>query len=250
MAWIKLESRYARHPKLLQVSPLAGWLDVCGLCWTAEYLTDGLIPEATVPLLDPRLETPYLLAAQLVEAGRWEKRPDGYRVHDYLRYNPSRAETMHMRRVRASSGRVGGRRSAEVRENTREAIQANGQAKLKPVSVSVSVSQRTPPRSDGPPTGEWSEELQEIRAFLDRHRVPAQLYDPVYWARVDSWLGGPSTGVAYLDELLKYLAWVESKTPGQRHKNLKAGFRNWLAKSEYWSHSRAQTQAFRDRPRP
>ena len=66
-----------------------------------------------------------------------------------------------------------------------------------------------------------------------------------YWHRIDAWLGSPTSGVAYLDELAKFLAWHAAQPKPQQPKDLKRAFRNWLAKSEFWSQSRAQTEARR-----
>jgi len=90
----------------------------------------------------------------------------------------------------------------------------------------------------------YPEELQEIRVFLRKIAAPAELDDPAYWQLIHAWLGGNS-GVGYLDELNAYLAWNSVQNGRKKHRNLKAGFRNWLAKSAYWSEQRAQRQAIR-----
>jgi hypothetical protein len=110
--------------------------------------------------------------------------------------------------------------------------------------------ERIPPtvlRTEGPPTADWPETLREVREYLVRHNVPPQLHDPVFWQRIDDWLGAPDSGVGYLDELAKYLAWLAAQPRQRGHVDLKRGFRNWLAKSEYWSERRAQTEAHRAR---
>jgi hypothetical protein len=107
---------------------------------------------------------------------------------------------------------------------------------------------RDPPlvlRTGSPPPIVWPESLREIREWLVGHDAPPSLHDPAYWRRIDDWLGAPDSGIGYLDELAKYLAWLGAQPRSRGHQDLKRGFRNGLAKSEYWSHHRAQTDAIR-----
>src|SRR4030095_1165313 len=87
-------------------------------------------------------------------------------------------------------------------------------------------------RTDGPPSTDWPETLREVRDFLVTRQAPPQLHDPVYWQRIDDWLGAPDSGVGYLTELAKYLAWLAAQPRSAGHRDLKRGFRNWLAKRE------------------
>ena len=94
MSWLKLESRYPRHPKLMGCSVMACWMDVCGMAYCAEYLTDGFVSDAAIRVLDSRLRSSRRHADELVNCGRWERVDGGYRIHDYLHYNPSAAEAL------------------------------------------------------------------------------------------------------------------------------------------------------------
>ncbi len=140
MSWIKMDDQFADHPKVLRVGGDAAWLYVAALCYCARYLTDGDIPSAVVARLTDRAN-PDGLAARLVGVGLWEQTPDGYRVHDYLDYNPAGDEQRAKRKARAEAGRRGGKQSAEHRRNSVEAAtrgvasalasadgEANGQA--------------------------------------------------------------------------------------------------------------------------
>jgi len=110
------------------------------------------------------------------------------------------------------------------------------------------LSEKNPPI--GPPTAsnghhppEWPDDLREVREHLDRREVPATFGDPAYWRRIDDWLGAEDSGVAYLVELDKYLAWWEGQTKAHRPRDHRRAFRNWLAKAERWSMDHAQRQA-------
>jgi hypothetical protein len=110
MSWAKVDDSLWRHPK---IDALEGNLAALGLwtltlSWVADTLTDGFIPQQRVTKLTGADVN--LLAADLVAAGLWEVAPGGWRIHDYLDYNPD-ADTV---RARREAGRV---RLAEWRRN-------------------------------------------------------------------------------------------------------------------------------------
>ena len=96
MPWVKLDDMFPDHPKVVSAGPVAGWLYVCGLCYCGRYLTDGYIPLHQVKKLAD-VDDVDELVTRLVEAQLWELCEDGYMVHDYLVYNPSRAQVMAAR---------------------------------------------------------------------------------------------------------------------------------------------------------
>jgi 5-methylcytosine-specific restriction endonuclease McrA len=96
MPWVRLDDQFSDHPKILRAGPLAGWLFVCGLTYCARQLSDGFIPRSMVRRLAD-LDNAGELAQRLVDAGLWEACGDGFRVHDYLEYNPSAAQVRHER---------------------------------------------------------------------------------------------------------------------------------------------------------
>lgn len=119
MTWSKLEDGIGSHPKILRVGTAGLALYTVGLAYCGKHLTDGFIPEAAVPTLWDFADvktTARRVAARLVEAGLWEPAPGGYRVHDFLAYNLSRAEVLARRAVRSEAGRLGGLRSGQTRQ--------------------------------------------------------------------------------------------------------------------------------------
>jgi len=135
VTWVKIDDQMPDHPKFAALGPLgvfAFTLQLRALCYSARYLTDGVIPEAVVPTLLAgfdawSIETggvenlvavgaaasdhdwPALMVAQ----GLWDRQRNGnYRIHDYHGYNPTRdtvlkereANTKRQQRHRARNG--------------------------------------------------------------------------------------------------------------------------------------------------
>jgi hypothetical protein len=120
MVWVKVDDGLFSHPKFAALGELmlpAAGLYVLALSWSGHELTDGFIPTAQVARLAGRKVSPIVRA--LVAAGLWDVVEGGYRIHDFLEYNPSRAEALaaraERREVKARSGALGGQRSVEVR---------------------------------------------------------------------------------------------------------------------------------------
>ena len=118
MTWVRLDDTFPEHPKMEAVGPLGIALHVAALCYCARHLTDGHLPATKVPrLLD--LPTWRKVVTSLVEAGAWREVDGGYQLHDYLDFQPSRAEVEAERakaRDRMRRRRSGGS-SGEQREN-------------------------------------------------------------------------------------------------------------------------------------
>ena len=94
MAWLRIDDRVRTHPKIAEAGPAAAWLWFCGICYCREHLTDGAIPRSVVSSLAMNLSQPAKHAARLVAVGLWHDTPNGYSVHDFLDWNPSRADAM------------------------------------------------------------------------------------------------------------------------------------------------------------
>lgn len=136
MPWIRVDDHFNEHPKLAQVGPLGWGYWVAGLAYCNRNLTDGFIPRASAQSLgvfevcsgELRYDICVTSGMQgddvdagfviglLLDAGLWYEVSGGYRVHDYLEHQPSKAKILGERdkaRVRVRQNR-----SSDVRPNT------------------------------------------------------------------------------------------------------------------------------------
>jgi hypothetical protein len=139
--WVKLDDAFAEHPKIQRAGAAAAWLYVCGLCYCARHLTDGVIPGAAVARLAD-LRRPSVEAERLVAAGLWEASGEDFRVHDYLAYQPARLKVEADRRTEAGRKKAGRYAQASGRTPGRTPAghsPASGSESSGPVPVPVPV---------------------------------------------------------------------------------------------------------------
>lgn len=103
MPWVKLDDNFYLNPKTAAIPMGARGLWVTGLSYCARNLTDGVITKKAVRQLGG---TPTQVK-HLVEAGLWLETPEGYMFHDYLDFNPSKAQ-VEARRLRDRFRKAGG----------------------------------------------------------------------------------------------------------------------------------------------
>jgi hypothetical protein len=83
MGWVKLDDNFPRHPKVVALSLEAKWAYIEGLCYSACYRTDGVVPDPVAANGPVREE--------LLAAGLWESGTAAVVIHDWFAYNPPRA---------------------------------------------------------------------------------------------------------------------------------------------------------------
>jgi hypothetical protein len=137
MVWAKIDDAILDNPKVAKAGIFGFALHVAGIAWCCRNLSDGQIPYSRVTALVTRdrvrfdvanplaladgpssAETkegldPYLVADHLVRCDLWRRTEDGYEIHDFLVYNPSRAETEKRREAELA-------RQKKSRESRRE----------------------------------------------------------------------------------------------------------------------------------
>ncbi len=94
MSWLRVEGRMPQHRKVAPLSDRAFRLHVTAKCWCVEEESDGHVP-ADIPqtlTAAPRGKALKDTLAELVRSQLWHEVDGGYRIHDFLEYNPSHAQ--------------------------------------------------------------------------------------------------------------------------------------------------------------
>lgn len=111
MTWAKIDDQFPEHPKIVAVGEEAAWLTVKAICWSSRHLTDGFIPKVVAEHLAQSPGRPAEKAVEmirkLVRHHLWDRVKDGYRVHDYLNYNPSKKSVLAERARKKRAGVLG-----------------------------------------------------------------------------------------------------------------------------------------------
>lgn len=115
MPWVRLDDRFTDHAKIDGLSDAAFRLHVAALCHCNRDLTDGFVAVAKVARLVPnfRRRTP----AELVAAGVWDEVDGGWRIHDYLEFQPSKAKVEAERAAAAERQQKWREKKAKGRRN-------------------------------------------------------------------------------------------------------------------------------------
>ena len=91
MTWVRLDDKFHRNPKALQMSDAAHriYVDAMSYCSDCEHPIGFLSQPEAVAFVRGRGK-PMSVVAELVRLGAWEQGPDGYLIHDYEKYVPPR----------------------------------------------------------------------------------------------------------------------------------------------------------------
>lgn len=162
-AWVKIDDQMPSNVKVLRVSLAARWAYVSSICYCGANMTDGEIPRGALGMVFGDAK----ISAELVRAGLWETSPNGWMVHDYLRYNRSREEITKVKQTRSTAGKA----SAAKRQ---QSVEHGGEVGVLSVSVSGSVPDPFIPSFPGEnekqigTNGQQSVEQGDV-AFRDRY---------------------------------------------------------------------------------
>ncbi len=180
MPWAKLDDGYLTHPKVLKAGLEGRALHIAAILYSSRELTDGEIEPGILPGLGglAGVKNAAKTAELLVGIRLFDRTESGYRIHDYLDYNPSRAAVLAEREAKREAGRKGannrwhGNSKAEpIAAPIAPAIAApiaNGWQNDAPVPHTPSVSKETEsaarplplPRKTNP-TEEWLADMRE-----------------------------------------------------------------------------------------
>src|SRR5688572_12306308 len=113
--YISVEVDAFSHQRILELGDALAFRHLGAIAWCHRHLTDGLVPSAATDQL--RLSKADLKA--LVKAGLWKPTAGGWRIHDYLKHQPSKAEMRRRSEAgsTAASARWGQRNASEPDAN-------------------------------------------------------------------------------------------------------------------------------------
>ncbi len=165
MTWVRFDDQFDIHRKVDGLSDAAYRLHTKAIFWSARNTTDGQIRQRELRqiLARPRVDQ---LAGQLVDAGVWHETghgcedcaqpTDGWVIHDYLKYQPSRvqvdkdrdAKTERQRRWREARKGGSSRNDASTNASRDPPVDASNDA---PVDASNDAPVDAAPSRPAPP---------------------------------------------------------------------------------------------------
>lgn len=101
MPWAKFDDRFPSNRKIALLSDRAFRLYVTAVCWSAENSTDGVIEREELRLI-ASYRGVNRAVTELIERGLWIATDDGWCIHDFLDYNPSREQVLRDRKANAA----------------------------------------------------------------------------------------------------------------------------------------------------
>ena len=161
-AYVPLSLNFFEDDRVIELSPLAQLIFIASLIVAKRMESDGLVTAAQVRRQCPNVPEFDVLTAELVDQKLWVPQGDGRHqlIPAWLGWNRSKAWLDENRVKRAESGRLGGQRSAEVRNVKQSA--ADEPSTLLP---SDEPKRREVKRRENPPTP-LADSLAAVRAAL------------------------------------------------------------------------------------
>ena len=186
LTWVRIESGFFRHRKVLDLPLTSKLLFLGGLCYSAENGTDGHVSRSALRVLAAELDVKATAARHLEDAGLWHKQADGHDIHDYLVYQPS-AEQERQRRQehaeRMKQWRDKKTRRAVSRDMSHEQSQPPPRDASQNMSVTLSPNPNPNPidksSSSEPLVGVAGSEEEDFATVEAKRRYAARQGEPV-----------------------------------------------------------------------
>ena len=189
--WVRFDNTMPDNIKVAPLNDRSFRLWINAICYCSRAQSDGFLPLAVLPAL---CRTAALRAARdLVGAKLFDEVEGGFRVHDYLDFNPSRARLTEMREsskrstARWRDGNVTGHKNGSDASVTRH---SHGRDRSVPTPIRllcqrlaeqiVSNDARANPK---PESDRW---LTDMRLLVeDRHGDVAEVQRVIDWCQAD-----------------------------------------------------------------
>ena len=132
MPWVRYDDQYPIHRKVAGLSDAAFRLNTAAIFWCSRNGTDGFVPEEDLDQVCAQVRDPARFAAECVKRRTWHLAADqctsedcppprdqpGWRIHDYLEYQPTKDETEAAKKKqqeqKSSGGKLGNHRRWHV----------------------------------------------------------------------------------------------------------------------------------------
>lgn len=205
MSWLRIDDGMVDHPKIVEAGPDSIAAQLRALSWCSRLLTNGVFSRKVAERITHDL-APNMIAI-MVEHGLWEAYDSAnkvvsvldlsfavsFRVHDYLKYNPSKRAVMQLRKNKGEAGRKGGLASGVARAK-------HSASSLVPVLGTPKPNPNPLPKPETEPSLEASPPLPPSR----RRRSGACIYPTDFLEFWETW---PETRRIEKADALK--AWVD-----------------------------------------
>lgn len=113
MSWVRVDDDMPDSPKIVPLSDAGFRAYVTAICYASRNLTDGFIPYKKAREFAGRGRV-----LQELVPGLWEVCEGGFNIHDYLIYNPTRAEVEGLKDARSKAGAKGAARRWQPDSNS------------------------------------------------------------------------------------------------------------------------------------
>ena len=127
MAYAINEYNFWSNPKVREAGKDAALMYLAGNSYCNEFMTDGLIVFTAVSVIaNLAFQTnPEKAIKALVDNHLWIKVANGYKVHDYLKYNKSKAEIEDLKKRCSTAGKASAkaRTSSHVEHNVEQDVE-------------------------------------------------------------------------------------------------------------------------------
>ncbi len=123
MAYASVEYEFWCNPKIRAAGKDAALLYIAANGYCNQFMTDGFILDESIDAIAALAfqRNPNKAVDALVENGLWHRVNGGYEVHDYLKYNKSKAQIESLSEKRSNAGKAG----ADMRNKSSEDATAN-----------------------------------------------------------------------------------------------------------------------------
>jgi hypothetical protein len=154
VTWFKVDDSFYDHLKVFDAPDCAVALWVRAGAWAARNLTDGFVPSGMPARLCDDADN---AVKELVRRKLWSRVKDGYRFHDWTKYQPTRESVEHEREAATErKRRERDRRKSEKAQVNTPAVTDTSRRDA-PVTAGVTHGAVTAPRPD--PTTSSNEEV-------------------------------------------------------------------------------------------